>query len=490
VYTLLIADDEPLECDAIELLVVRANLPLRVVKAKNGTEAVTLAKQFDPQIALLDIRMPGLDGLEAAQLIREQNPFCQIVFLTAWSTFSYAQKAIRLGASEYLVKPVQRKEVYDLLDRLIAELDQKKEDALQQKQEIRAVLNLFSREFFAALKYGRITEEAMRSYFSMQGIQTEEGIALVIGGLKEEAVESFFRQSRTWGKLQLSYFISIDRLTVLLFSNQSAKILEQIAGSHQEPNITIGSGLPFSRLSEIPYSIATASVAYTHAYKKNLPLQRYSEVLRVPMDRKTLFNLSVHMLKASIEGATEKARTIAHELIDCSLLNCDTEEQAREELFELLTVFSYEIHKAIALLDTVAVPKTSVMEQEMYLMDLIDVSTKAVQADRADRYQRSFDFVKQYLAEHLAMPLSVEDLAKLVGLNSKYFSQLCKTYLNATFVEYLTKVRMEKAYQMLGEGGFTIREVAEKTGFTDSNYFSRVFRQYHGKAPSSLKEHE
>jgi two-component system response regulator YesN len=487
-YTLLIADDEPLECDAIELLVTRANLPVRVIKARNGAEAVEMDKRFGAHIAFLDIRMPGMDGIEAAKFIRAQNPSCQIVFLTAWSTFEFAQQAIRLRASEYLVKPVQRKEVYDLLDRLIATLDQQKAQAIAQKEEMREVLNLFSREFFAALKFGRISEEAMQSYFSMQGITLQEGIALVIGGLEEERVQPFFLQGRSWGKLQISYFPSVDRMTVLLFTNQSAKVVEQIAGLDEEYRLVIGTGLPFADLTAIPHSITTASIAYTHAYRQNIHFQRYSEVLRIPKDRAQTQQLATQMIGLTLEGKREKARTIAHELLDYVNLTSEREQDALDELYEFFTLFVYEISKNIPLLPQDKVPRSSVMEQEMYVMDRIDLACEAVERDKQDRYERPFAFIRQYVADHLSMSLTSEDLAALIGINTKYFSQLCKTYLGSPFVEYLTKVRMEKAYALLSDEGCTVREAAEKTGFTDTNYFSRVFRQYHGHSPSALKE--
>ncbi|MFA7129611.1 MAG: response regulator, partial [Sphaerochaeta sp.] len=141
-YTLLIADDERLECDAIELLVNRANLPIRCIKAKNGAEAVQLSKQYNPDIAFLDIRMPGIDGIEAGRQIKELNGHCHVVFLTAWSSFEFAQQAIRLGASEYLVKPVQRKDVYELLDTLLSQIEEQKLSEEQHNGEIREVLNL------------------------------------------------------------------------------------------------------------------------------------------------------------------------------------------------------------------------------------------------------------------------------------------------------------------------------------------------------------
>ncbi len=168
-YTLLIADDEPMECDAIELLVKQAKFPLRIIKARNGLEAVQFFRQHGPDIIFLDIRMPGMDGLEAARLIRSEKADIPIVFLTAWSTFEFAQQAVRLQANEYLVKPVSRKDIFDLLDRILEQLEAKKAISEEREKEVRQTLNLFSTEFFTALKYNNLKEEAVSKYFTMQG---------------------------------------------------------------------------------------------------------------------------------------------------------------------------------------------------------------------------------------------------------------------------------------------------------------------------------
>lgn len=487
-YTLLIADDEHLECDAIELLVERAHLPLRCIKAKNGTEAVELARQYNPEIAFLDIRMPGLDGIEAAKQIKELNSDCQIVFLTAWSTFELAQQAIRLGASEYLVKPVQRKDVYDLLDQLIAHLDEIKLSETQQAGEIREVLNLFSREFFAALKFNRLSEEAMRSYFLMQDIRTEEGFALVISGMSEDNLRSLFQQSRLYPRLQICYFASIDRITVLIFTAQGSKVIEQLAGHQGESRMYIGSGVLFTGLSGIPRSISTASIAHTYAYRHKTRFQRFSDVLLEPKDSVKLQEKSQGMLEHTLQGNREQARMLAHEIIDNIQSNKLREEDAIEDIYERCMVFSYELNKRISLLNYPKPRKESVMEQEIYLMDFIDLACSAILQDKEDRYKRSFAFVDQYLRTHYQEQLSVEQVATIIGVNTKYFSQLCKTYLGSSFLEYLTSIRMEKAKELLDANELTIKEVAELTGFIDGNYFSRVFRQNFGVSPSSYKE--
>ena len=487
-YKLLIADDEHLECDAIELLVNRANLPLQCIKAKNGQEAVELAKLHNPEIAFLDIRMPGLDGIEAAKQIRAMDEECHIVFLTAWSTFELAQQAIRLGASEYLVKPVQRKDVYDLLDKLIAALNEQKLSEKQQAGEIREVLNLFSREFFASLKFGRLSEEAMQSYFLMQGITNTEGFALVINGMNEETLRTFFQNSRLYPKLQICYFPSIDRITVLIFNSQGAKIIEQFAGYQSQGTMIIGSGVIFNDLKEIPKSISTASIAHTYAYRQKIRFQRFSDVLKDPTDYSKLQAKNLLMIEHTLAGNIEEARTLAHEIIDSVQINLTQEEDAIEEIYEFLMMFSYELNKELAFLNYPKPQKDTIMGQEIYLMDFIDLACEAVAEDKRDRYSRPFKFIDQYLQDNYQKQLSVEQVATIIDLNTKYFSQLCKSYFGATFLEYLTSIRMKKAKELLLAGKYSIKEVAEMTSFTDGNYFSRVFRQTFGISPSSFKE--
>jgi two-component system response regulator YesN len=487
-YTLLIADDERIECDAIELLVNRAKLPLECVKAKNGREAVELASQYHPDIAFLDIKMPGMNGIEAAKHIRETNPDCNIIFLTAWSSFEFAQQAIRLGASEYLVKPVQRKDVYDLLNGVIAKLDETKLAREQHSGEIQEVLNLFSREFFTALKFGELPLESLKSYFTMQGISSDMGVALVIGGMEKNSIKSFFQNTRNLPRLQLCYFPAVDRITVLVFTNQPARIIEQLADLQSLEYSNIGSGLFFSDLLGIPQSIRTASISYSHAYHLHVRFQRFSDVLQIPRDAVKLQERTDVMLQNTKEGELETARELAHEIIDIVNTTNNNPEKAMEELYEILVVFWYELNKAIPLLNLEKPKKAPVMELEVYLMDFLDATCQAVLEDKQDRYGRAFKIVDQYLHAHCAQQITLEVTAKMVNLNPKYFSQLCKVYLGSPFIEYLTRIRMEKAKQLLEEGNFNVKEIAEMTGFLDGNYFTRVFRQHYGMAPSMYRE--
>ncbi len=119
-YRILVADDEPIERTVIGKA-IRRYFPeqLEVVEAVNGREAVLRFFERDCRIALLDIEMPGLNGLEAAEQIRERDKNCSIIFLTAFDEFSYAKRAISVRALDYLLKPAADEELVAALEEAV-----------------------------------------------------------------------------------------------------------------------------------------------------------------------------------------------------------------------------------------------------------------------------------------------------------------------------------------------------------------------------------
>ncbi len=117
---ILIADDEPIERTIIERM-IQKNFPenVEIVKAINGREAVRLFEEKQCQIALLDIEMPGIDGLDAADMIRKNNKDAVIIFITAFDEFDYAKRAISVHALEYLLKPLSEEELTANLEEAI-----------------------------------------------------------------------------------------------------------------------------------------------------------------------------------------------------------------------------------------------------------------------------------------------------------------------------------------------------------------------------------
>ena len=127
-FRILVADDERAERELLSNYLKEAfgvNIDLRVVE--NGRQAVTMATITESDILLLDIEMPGLTGLEVAKQILEQKRDVKIIFITAFPLFSYAQEALKLGASDYILKPVNREDLLLAVKRAMGQLDVQKQ---------------------------------------------------------------------------------------------------------------------------------------------------------------------------------------------------------------------------------------------------------------------------------------------------------------------------------------------------------------------------
>lgn len=180
-YSLLLADDEELERRSLRLI-INKNCPSidRVLTASSGTRVLEICGRLRPDIVFLDIRMPGLSGLEAARRMKEIHPGVRIVFLTAHSEFDYAQEAIRIGADDFLLKPASDTRVTEVIGRITAVLDaerRKEEDLVRRRRRFEEVTELFTNELLASLLEHPVPGEALRRYFSAMDIPFAGGAA-------------------------------------------------------------------------------------------------------------------------------------------------------------------------------------------------------------------------------------------------------------------------------------------------------------------------
>jgi two-component system response regulator YesN len=118
-YSILIVDDEVLERSGWKMIIQRylSDRVCAAGEAKNGREAVELAWKTKPDIILMDVKMPGIDGIEASKAIKKFLPDVKIIIISAYDDFAYAHEAIQLRAVNYLLKPVQRGDMLSVIDR-------------------------------------------------------------------------------------------------------------------------------------------------------------------------------------------------------------------------------------------------------------------------------------------------------------------------------------------------------------------------------------
>lgn len=179
-YKLLIADDEPLEREGLELMIERM-LPEQflIFHAENGRSAIEQVERHRPDIVFMDIKMPGIHGLEAIAEIRKTYPSMKIVILTAYDYFTYAKEAISLGVNEYLLKPVKKEQIVAVLNKLVAEIAEEKkmrETELETKEKL-AQLYTLSETTFTLFLMERIDDFDAKQAVP---IELDKGFALAV----------------------------------------------------------------------------------------------------------------------------------------------------------------------------------------------------------------------------------------------------------------------------------------------------------------------
>ena len=184
-YTVLICDDELLERQVLKSIIESSDLPLKVVgEAKNGIEAVQQSEKLKPDILLIDIKMPGMDGITASAEIKKSCPKCKSIFITAYDEFEYVKRALQIGAVEYLLKPVRPDEILALLDKIVDLLNQERQKKLREEkllESIKQAAGMLKSSIMVSLIMGHVEDKSvLQSRAKLLGIKEFPSSVMVI----------------------------------------------------------------------------------------------------------------------------------------------------------------------------------------------------------------------------------------------------------------------------------------------------------------------
>lgn len=144
----MVADDEPLIRRGIKQLIDLSSLRIQeIYEASNGEEALKVFEEFKPD-CLMDINMPKIDGLSVAKKIKAINPDTKILaIITGYNYFDYAQSAIKIGVEDYILKPISKKDVSEIIVKLVNSLHKRKKDREIEKILEKITIGDFQRIF-------------------------------------------------------------------------------------------------------------------------------------------------------------------------------------------------------------------------------------------------------------------------------------------------------------------------------------------------------
>jgi two-component system response regulator YesN len=183
-YKLFVVDDEKLERKAIRYIIEKNKISIsQIIEIENGIDAVEKAKIHMPDIIIMDIKIPGLNGIEASERIKKFDPSCKIIFLTAFDYFDYAQKAIRIGAEDFIIKPTIEEDIVKVLNNVIDIKNEELKNTTKYEEMLNKMYNykkFFKNEFLSSLIMGTIKEEVLENYLKELNVKFCTAICGVI----------------------------------------------------------------------------------------------------------------------------------------------------------------------------------------------------------------------------------------------------------------------------------------------------------------------
>ncbi len=183
-YKIMLADDEGIVIDSLTYI-IRQNFDgeCRVESAKTGRSVIELAESFRPDIAFMDIQMPGINGIEAMKEIKKNNPNLIFIVMSAYDKFDYAQEAINLGVLEYLHKPVNQKKIVGVLKKAMDMVDsrrKKRSRDLETKEKLEIAVPMLEQGFIMAGLLQARDRPGLENYKSLLDINESHMFVLVL----------------------------------------------------------------------------------------------------------------------------------------------------------------------------------------------------------------------------------------------------------------------------------------------------------------------
>lgn len=458
-YRIVIVDDEKFIRKSIRNRMNWEMYGIEVAgEAANGQEALEQISSVRPQIVLVDIRMPVMDGLAFVSEAKRRYPQIYYIMMSAYSDFEYAQKAIRLGVEDYILKPVKPAELEKVLTRIIHTLNQKRlESHLLQSVEGSDIQSVLHGSRTAALVfYAQGHEEA--------GILLEGAMEEAFGKMGEDRALYYLKDFSAGDMEGVAAFAEVmessmarravrDSITLLIrkIFYPEKKILTvrqraDAAGIQQQKD----------RIQEETNCLYQPDVLNDCCRIENI----MSRVISLAVDRRstvwtiesTVAELIVLLKKINrnVEDETDYAILFNGLQGKNFLLRYQTEADLKNRLLEA-------VHNSLAALGQI---------------DDVDVTLN----------------IKQYIRENYQSDLNAAETARRFYLNASYLSTLFKEKTGMNMGAYIEGVRMEKAGQFLQDTDCPVTEVAIRCGYSDSNYFSKVFKKYTGMTPRQYRE--
>ncbi|PEQ93891.1 hypothetical protein CN481_09590 [Bacillus sp. AFS006103] len=525
----IVVDDENRIRRGIERLILSCGEEYEVVGSfKSAIELIkcTQNKSISFDLLFTDIKMPGMDGLELIRELRNWASF-EAVVISGFNDFKYVQTAIREGAIDYMVKPLMRDEFRVQLDKIKEKIKLKWEDE-EKLEEMDIQLNFVKQvQRLSELTRGQdidlsemewTKEFPLGSYYllciSKDYVVTVKQDALLENWttIVETEINSiltkFYKGTATrfwyWKGEELSSWVLIqnDRADELQENLIAEKLRSKIKYDYQQ-SATIAISRVFHDVALLPNMrdellsllqfrlVFGGNQIYTFSFmEENKPNKA------VIKDFKELDITVNKLLKALERFQKEEALGLLHQFLkELEKLASPQEIERNIQSMSIQTV-NFLLKNAQAkdelslIQDGFQLTKKSPSFQELknnikdWMQKVFKILEKMNQREIPDPVETA----KKWITDNLGESITIDKIAKAIHMNPTYFCEYFKNQTGETILDYVTKVRLEKAKELLIATDLKIYDISQHVGYSDTKYFSKLFKKYFGEVPSKFKE--
>ena len=504
-------------------------------EASDGELAYPMIIKEKPDILITDIRMPFMDGLELCKLVKKELPNIKILILSVYDEFDYAKEAIRLGVTEYLLKPISSGKLLEALNGVSESIRREKEDkdlVRKYMEEMRENTEHEKQKFFEQMIAGNLSmADALET-----GKKYEMNLS---AGMYNLLLFRFTlgKENRKSGELLGEAEYAIEKLTerleyvfefqrgvegwafLLMADNEEqmservkelSKDLEEIMKNYSTIAYFGGIGQPVARLRELEESFREAERALAARFTMELNRIISVEDIRMAQNVDTLDDIEITSF-----GEIEKTRTMLEKFLN---------NGAEDEIDEFVDVYINELPEEN--LKSVLMRQYIIMDAYIVMMSFCEKiegiegemqaqseelknSMKTIQTLEeiknyirmllkkiigvrdtisGRRYSHIIEIAKDQIRKtYMSDEISLNTIAAEVGMSPSYFSSIFSKEMGKTFVEYLTEIRMDRAKELLMCSSMKTSEIGYEVGYKDPHYFSYIFKKTQNCTPKEFR---
>lgn len=531
---ILIVDDTPLIRSALARILTQHDFSLGpIVEATNGEEAVAQARAHQPDIILMDIKMPVLTGLQAMAIIRKEQPHVKVVMLTAYNEFAYVQKALKLGARDYLLKPVRPDKLVELLEEIRVEIEEERRDlrtVALVKDSLQRTMPVIETNLVESLIRGTLTNaSAVNELLAYLAVRLTWPAVLVA---KIDQFDTFYerhtneQRQRIYQTLvelvraqlpeprrALVGYSNPGRIVAIVSRDQALLATAQwralglricTAVANQTPiTVTIGLGERCETFDSIPTSYAEASLARrTRSFQGGNTAVHIAEVRAAEGHLADAFLFYVQrereLVKSVQNNQAQTAQRLLNESVDYLAQRHKTApDEMKNHCAELISLVAWGVVSAGVPEETVLdlLHRQVVMLNAVYTINHIRgwtlnslaemLSCVQSQSYKRDPVQDAVTYIHQ---NYQRSDLSLQEIADVVNLSPSYLGAQIKDRVGVSYVKYLTAVRLEQAKKLLRTTDQSVTHVAESVGYPNVTNFYRHFKRQEGITPAVFRD--